>query len=57
LAGESALLVEDHAGEPLRAGDSIVIPAGSSHGLSECSGDLELLEVSLPAELSCTQEK
>jgi mannose-6-phosphate isomerase-like protein (cupin superfamily) len=35
--------------EGLAAGDCFVVPAGMRHGLAECSGDLELLEVSLPA--------
>ena len=35
--------------ERVSAGDSFVMPAGRMHALRECSSDLELLEVALPA--------
>ncbi len=35
--------------ERVSAGDAFVIPAGRMHALRECSSDLELLQVTLPA--------
>ena len=35
--------------EKLEAGDCFVLPAQTTHSLAECSGDLEFLEVTLPA--------
>jgi len=49
LRGAARLRCEGRDPDPVGAGDSFVIPAGLSHGLSECSEDLELLEVALPA--------
>lgn len=49
LRGSVALHRDGAGPEPLSAGDCCVIPAGMRHGLCECSGDLEVLEVSLPA--------
>ncbi|RQR69840.1 MULTISPECIES: cupin domain-containing protein [unclassified Burkholderia] len=37
---------------PLTADDSIAIPGGTPYGFADCSIDLELLEVTLPAELT-----
>jgi len=51
LRGAATLRCEGRDPDPLGAGDSFVIPAGIGHGLSECSEDLELLEVALPARL------
>ena len=36
----------------LAAGDAVTVPRGLPHRLSECSADLELLEVALPAEIA-----
>jgi len=49
LRGAARLRCEGRDPDPVGAGDSFVIPAGRSHGLSECSEELELLEVALPA--------
>ena len=49
LRGTAALHHDGRCPERLVAGDCFVAPAGMRHGLAECSGDLELLEVSLPA--------
>jgi mannose-6-phosphate isomerase-like protein (cupin superfamily) len=51
LAGSMRLVAAGHGDEPFAAGDSVTIPAGIAHALTECSRDLELLEVSLPAAL------
>ena len=34
--------------EALGPGDAVAVPAGLDHALTGCSGDLELLEVTLP---------
>jgi quercetin dioxygenase-like cupin family protein len=52
LAGALTLEVDGAAPAPLGAGDSVVIPAGRDHRLAACSGDLEWLEVTLPAALA-----
>lgn len=49
LEGAVTLHCEGHDVHRLAAGDCFVVPAGVPHALAECSGDLELLEVSLPA--------
>jgi len=51
LAGALALDVEGRAGPPLGPGDAFCVPAGLPHALARPSPDLELLEVTLPAEL------
>ncbi|HEY7610257.1 MAG TPA: cupin domain-containing protein [Alphaproteobacteria bacterium] len=50
LAGAATFTAEGRAGERLAAGDAVTIPAGLAHTLAECSADLELLEVALPAD-------
>jgi len=49
LAGGAVLKAEGRAAERLAAGDAVTMPAKLAHSLSECSADLELLEVALPA--------
>lgn len=51
LAGALTLRCDGKRAERLSAGDSFVIPAGLCHELDQCSEDLELLEVCLPADL------
>jgi mannose-6-phosphate isomerase-like protein (cupin superfamily) len=50
LQGTATFAAEGRRAEPLAVGDAVTIPADLSHVLAECSADLELLEVSLPAE-------
>ena len=52
LEGSAALKVEGQGQYPLSAGDSFVVPNELSFGLDGCSGDLEILEVALPADYS-----
>lgn len=49
LEGSASLGCEGHGQETVTAGDAFVIPAGRKHALRDCSADLELLEVVLPA--------
>ncbi|MFN0241704.1 MAG: cupin domain-containing protein [Planctomycetota bacterium] len=51
LEGTATLEREQGTAERIGAADAIVIPAGMRHAIGRCSADLELLEVSLPAEL------
>lgn len=51
LAGGLTLRCDGKRAERLTAGDSFVIPAGLWHELDQCSEDIELLEVCLPADL------
>ncbi len=51
LEGGVTLTCEGHGSQRLEPGDSCVIPAQLRHSLTECSDDLELLEVILPANL------
>lgn len=48
LSGSMTLRESPTAAHALRRGDACVIPPGMRTALTECSGDLELLEVSLP---------
>ncbi len=48
LRGTATLHVEGQRPTPLAAGDCVVLPAGTGHGVAECSEDLELLEVVSP---------
>ena len=49
LSGTAALSAEGHGAHALSEGDAYVIPPDVKTALSECSPDLQLLEVSLPA--------
>ena len=49
LEGATTLEVEGHGSHALAAGDCYVVPNATAFGLTGCSGDLELLEVALPA--------
>ena len=51
LAGGLTLRCDGKRAERLTAGDSFVVPAGLWHELDQCSEDIELLEVCLPADL------
>jgi quercetin dioxygenase-like cupin family protein len=55
LRGGLALHLDRSPSERLAAGDSFVLPAGLHYALTECSPDLELLEVALPAEFLTTR--
>jgi quercetin dioxygenase-like cupin family protein len=52
LGGAATLQCEGLDDERLAAGDSFVVPARLGHRLRECSEDLDLLEVSLPARFA-----
>ena len=41
---------ENDKKDSLESGDALVLPAGMKYGFSDCSEDLEMLEVTLPAE-------
>lgn len=49
LHGGVVLNTLEHKEAKLLAGDSVVVPAGLAHGLSNCTSDLELLDVTLPS--------
>ena len=49
LQGSASLDGEGHGRQAVSAGDAFVIPAGRGHALRQCTRDLELLEVALPA--------
>ncbi len=49
LAGTASLVRDGCAPAPLGAADSFVVPAGMAYALADCSGDFELLDVTLPA--------
>ncbi len=51
LAGRVTLACKDQGTHVMEPGDSCVIPAQQPHTLTNGSSDLELLEVTLPAEL------
>lgn len=51
LAGALTLRCDGKRAERLSTGDSFVIPGGLWHELDQCSEDLELLEVCMPADL------
>lgn len=54
LQGTVSLRVENRGDEALHAGDCFVVPAGTGHALADCSPDLEVLEVALPARFEAT---
>lgn len=51
LAGGLTLRCDGKRAERLAAGDCFVVPAGLWHELDQCTEDLELLELCLPADL------
>ncbi|MFO7565244.1 MAG: cupin domain-containing protein [Enhygromyxa sp.] len=51
LAGELTLRCDGQRARPLVSGDCFVIPPGLWHELDQCSEDIELLELCLPADL------
>jgi quercetin dioxygenase-like cupin family protein len=51
LEGGLTLRYEDRDAERLAAGDSFVVPASKHYAFDDCSDELEILEVSLPAEI------
>jgi quercetin dioxygenase-like cupin family protein len=52
LNGSAELNCDQMASELLTAGDSFIIPGALKHSFSECSKDMEVLEVALPAEFN-----
>lgn len=50
LGGAATLECEGRGAHRLGTGDAFVVPAGLSHTLADCSNELELLEVSVPAD-------
>jgi len=54
MEGSMTLIADGQDPRPLHPGDSFVIPPGLAVRYAECSGDLELLEVSLPGDF-CTK--
>ncbi len=50
LQGTMTLDCEGHDPQPLVADDSFVVPAGLHYRLDDCSDDIQLLEVVLPAD-------
>lgn len=56
LAGKTTLLSDEHGAQQMAAGDSCVVPSGTHHALTDCSDDLEMLEVTLPASLETTHD-
>lgn len=57
LAGRMSLRAQGRTSQALSAGDAFVIPAGMRTGYSDCSADLELLEVSLPGEFQTSKHQ
>ena len=55
LDGSVTLQCEGREGNRLAAGDSFVVPGGVGHRLRECSEELELLEVTVPARFATTR--
>ena len=54
LGGTATLRCEGRGENRLGKGDAFVVPAGQGHGLADCSSDLEVLEVTLPAGFATT---
>ncbi len=50
LSGSLTLDVDDRGSRPIAEGTALVLPAASLYSLGDCSPDLEILEVALPAE-------
>ena len=50
LSGLMKISCEGHQSYSMSTGDSIVIPSKMGHSLSECSNDLEFLEVIFPSK-------
>lgn len=46
---EGGMTLQAEAGHALKAGDCAVLPAGNDFGISGCTDNVELLEVTLPA--------
>ncbi len=46
---DGGMTLQAEANHILKAGDSVVLPAGPGYGISGCTDDVELLEVTLPA--------
>jgi quercetin dioxygenase-like cupin family protein len=55
LEGALSLERDDGTTRPLEAGSAFVLPAGETSAFADCSADLELLEVSLPATFETTR--
>lgn len=52
MDGSVTLVMPGHADQLLEAGDSFVMPADQQHALTQVSPGVQLLEVSLPGELT-----
>jgi hypothetical protein len=48
---EGAMRLDAEGRHALAAGDAVAIPGGMDYALAECSADLALLEVTLPAAI------
>ncbi|MBL8701651.1 MAG: cupin domain-containing protein [Alphaproteobacteria bacterium] len=55
LEGGTTLQVDGAAESRLAPGDSFTVPAGTVHALRDCTRDLELLEVTLPAGIGAAR--
>jgi quercetin dioxygenase-like cupin family protein len=51
LQGGATLTADGQGVHRLDMGDAVTLPRGLAHRFVDCGGDLELLEVALPAEL------
>lgn len=56
LRGEMTLNVANRSSEKMTRGDSFVIPDNLSYNFTECSEDLQFLEVSLPGAINFVSE-
>lgn len=56
LSGSARLHVQGEEDAVLRPGTAVTIPGGRRHGLEDCSADMEILEVTLPATIPLRQE-
>lgn len=52
MNGEMELAAEGQISQKLKKGDAFVIPPDLKHQVSNCSNDLELLEISLPGDFT-----
>lgn len=57
LSGSATLTAEGQGTHALSEGDAFVIPPGLETAMADCSPELELLEVSLPATFETTMRK
>jgi quercetin dioxygenase-like cupin family protein len=55
LRGEVTFWYDGQGEVMLRAGDSVLQPPGILHEIRGCSGDMELLEITMPADFATEQ--